>query len=119
MVEDSELLDQDVSATGPSSANSLRIENSVLESLCASLREEITSEVKALLMQSQKEMVKLLNSKTGESVREEDENDLENQTRSFYTPTKSVRINSTHNNDPCTSLNRRERLTSALYLRLK
>ena len=23
----------------------------------------------------------------------------------FYTPTKSVRINSTHNNDPCTSRN--------------
>ena len=42
----------------------------------------------------------MLKPKTGESAREDDENHLENETRSFYTPTKSVRINSTHSNDP-------------------
>ena len=49
--------------------------------------------------------MKLLKPKTGESVREEDENDLEKKFSRFYTPTKSVRINSTHNNDPSTSGN--------------
>ena len=46
VVENSGFLDQDVSATGRSNAKSLRIENSILESLQASLREEKTSEIK-------------------------------------------------------------------------
>ena len=38
-------------------------------------------------------------------MREEDENALEDNRRSFYTPTKSVRINFIQYNDPCTSRN--------------
>ena len=52
----SEFLDQDVSTTVPSNAKSPRIENSVLER--AFLREEITSEIKALLIESEKELLK-------------------------------------------------------------
>ena len=98
----SEFLDKDAPTTGPSSANAARIENKVLESLRASLREEIGSENKDLLIDPQKEMMKLLEPATGANVREEDENDLENETRSLHTLTKSVTKNSTHNNDPCT-----------------
>ena len=43
-----------------------------------------------------------------ENVRAEDENYIEKETRSFNAPTKLVRINSTQNNDPCTSGNTRE-----------
>ena len=49
--------------------------------------------------------MKLLRLKTGVSTKEEDENDLENDTRSFYSPMKSVKMNSTYNHDPCTSRN--------------
>ena len=51
-------------------------------------------------------MLKLLKPKTGESVRENTEDETENETRRFYTPTKSVRINSTQNHDPNVSRNR-------------
>ena len=105
VVENEEFLDQGASTTGPSNAKSARIENSVLESLRASLREEIPSKIKTLLIESQKETMKFLRPKTGESTREEDESDREKDTRSFYTPTKSVGIKSTHNNDPSTSRN--------------
>ena len=77
---------------GPSNANSLRIENSTLKRLRASLKEEIAYELKNLLIATQREMLKFLRLKTGTNVREEDENELENETRSFYTPTKLVRI---------------------------
>ena len=110
IVENSEFRDQDVSTAGPFNAKSPRIEISVLENLRASLREKISSEIKTLLIEIQKEMMKLLRPKTRESTRGEDEIDLENETRSFYTPTKSVRINSTYNNDPCTSRNTLSRL---------
>ena len=90
---------------GPSSAKSPRTENSVFESLRGSSKMEVTSEIKSLLIESQKEMLKLLKPKTGENVIEEVEDDLENETRSFYSPTKSARINSTQSNDPCTSRN--------------
>ena len=106
VVENSWFLDQDVSVAASSSAKFPKIEKSALGNLRDSLREEITSEIKTFLLESQKEMMKLLKPKTGENVREEDESDPENETRSFYTPTKSVRINSTQNNDPCTSRNR-------------
>ena len=92
-------VDQDVMITCTSNAKSPRIENSVLEGLRASLRDEITSEIKNLLAESQREMLKLLKSKINGSVREDPEDDLENGTRNFYTPTKLVKINSTQNND--------------------
>ena len=57
---------QDVSIAGPSRPKSPRIENSLLESFRASLKEEITSEIKHLLVESQREMLKLLKPKTGE-----------------------------------------------------
>ena len=40
-------------------------------------------------------------------MREEDENDFGDESRSFYTPTKSVRINLNQNKDPYTSRNTR------------
>ena len=89
--------EQDVEVAGPSKPKSPRIENSLLESLRASLKEEITSEIKNLLIESQKEMLKLLKPETKESARDNVDEEAENETRSFYTPTKSVRINSTQN----------------------
>ena len=44
--------EQDGSIAGPSSANFPRVENSLLESLRASLKQEITSEIKNLLVES-------------------------------------------------------------------
>ena len=90
---------QDVEVTGPSRPKSPRIENSFLKNLRASLKEEITSEIKNLLMESQKEMLELLKPKTRENARDNFDEETENETRNFYTPTKSVRINSTQN-DP-------------------
>ena len=87
--------EQDAGIAGPSSAKSPRIENSLLESLRASLKEEIPSEIKNLLVESQKERLKLLKPETGENVRENLGEEPENETRSFNTPTKFVRINST------------------------
>ena len=91
--------DQDDEVAGPSKPKSPRIENSLLESLRASLKEEITSEIKNLLIESQKEMLKLLKPETRGIIRENTEEEVEEETRSFYTPTKSVRISSTQN-DP-------------------
>ena len=90
---------QDDEVAGPSNPKSPRIENSLLESLRASLKEEITSEIKNLLIESQKEMLKLLKPETRGIIRENTEEEVEEETRSFYTPTKSVRISSTQN-DP-------------------
>ena len=50
-------------------------------------------------------MLKLLKPKTGESISENIEEETENETRSFYTPTKSFRINSTQKNDTTRSRN--------------
>ena len=91
--------DLGVEVAGPSRPKSPRIENSLLESLRTSLKEEITSEIKNLLIESQKEMLELLKPKTGENIRDNFDEETENETRNFYTPTKSVRINSTQN-DP-------------------
>ena len=88
---------QDVEVAGPSRPKSPRIENSLLESLRVSLKEEITSEIKNLLIESQKEMLKLLKPETRENVRGNFDEETENENRGFYTPTKSVRINSTQN----------------------
>ena len=96
---------QDVEVAGPSRPKSPRIENGLLENLRASLKEEITSEIKNLLIESQKEMLELLKPKTRESIRDNLDEETENETRNFYTPTKSVRINSTQN-DPNISRNR-------------
>ena len=99
-------LNQDVTVAGPSRPKSPRIENSLLESLRASLKEEITSEIKNLLVESQKEMLELLKPKTRENVRDNYDEKTENETRNFYTRTKSVRINSTQN-DPNVCRNNR------------
>ena len=97
---------QDDEVAGPSKPKSPRIENSLLESLRASLKEEITSEIKNLLIESQKEMLKLLKPETRGIIRENTEEEVEEETRSFYTPTKSVRISSTQN-DPIACRNTR------------
>ena len=95
VVENTCFSEQDVSTAGPSKPKSPRIENSLLESLRASLKEEITSDTKNLLIESEKEMMKLLEPETRDNVRENVEEGMENETRSFYTPTRSVRISST------------------------
>ena len=100
-------LNQDDEVAGPSNPKSPRIENSLLESLRASLKEEITSEIKNLLIESQKEMLKLLKPETRGIIRENTEEEVEEETRNFYTPTKSVRISSTQND----SITCRNRLT--------
>ena len=92
-------LNQDDEVAGPSRPKSPRIENNLFESLRTSLKEEITSEIKNLLIESQKEMLKLLKPETRGIIRENTEEEVEEETRSFYTPTKSVRISSTQN-DP-------------------
>ena len=93
-------LNQDDEVAGPSKPKSPRIENSLLESLReSSLKKEITSEIKNLLVESQKELLKLLKPETRSNIRENSEEEVEEETRSFYTPTKSVRISSTQN-DP-------------------
>ena len=99
-------LDQEINIAGPSKPKSPRIEVSFLESLRASLKEEITSEIKNLLVESQREMLKLLKPETKENDKENVEEEAENDTRSFYTPSKSVRINSTQNNNTNVSPNR-------------
>ena len=61
------------------------------------MKEEITSEIKNLLAESQKEMLKLLKPEIRGTIRENTEEEVEEETRNFYTPTKSVRISSTQN----------------------
>ena len=58
-VENVDPNDQDVVLAGPSKGKSPRVEKSVLESLRASLKEEITFEIKGSLLESQREMLKL------------------------------------------------------------
>ena len=69
------------------------------------MKEEVTSEIENRLIESQKEMLKLLKPETRESVRENVGEEIENETRSFYTPTKTVRTNSTLTNNQCSSRN--------------
>ena len=97
VVENPCSLNQDDEVAGPSKPKCPRIENSLLESLRASLKEEITSEIENLLIESQKEMLKLLKPETRRTIRENTEEEVEEETRNFYTPTKSVRISSTQN----------------------
>ena len=68
---------------GPSMAKSPRIENRTLESLRPSLTEEITSVIKSLLLESQREMLRILKLETKKNVREQGENAPENETREF------------------------------------
>ena len=98
-MENSHPLDQNIELAGPSKPKSPRVENSFLESIRSSPKEEISSEIKTLLLESQKEMLKLLKPETRENIKDHVSEELENETRSFYTPTKTVRINSTQNED--------------------
>ena len=104
IVENTCHLDQEVSVVGPSRSKSSRIENSLFENLKSSLKEEITSEIKSFLVKSEREILKLLKPKTGENVRANIEGETENEVRSFYTATRSFRINSPQN-DPNESRN--------------
>ena len=105
IIENSRPLDQDVELAGPSRPKSPRVENSLLESLRSSLKEAITSEIKTLLLESQKEMLKLLRPETRENIRDHASGEPENESRNFYTPTKTVPINSTQNEHPDVSHN--------------
>ena len=111
VVENSCTVDQDDGVAGPSKPKSPRVENSILESMRVSLKEEITSEIKGLLAESQREMLKLLRPETRENVEEE----TENETRTFHTPTKLVRISSTQN-DLYTSRNTCIRISAVSML---
>ena len=59
---------QDILIAGTSNNKSPRIENSTLESLRASLKDKITSRNKGLLVESQKEMLKLPRPKQMETL---------------------------------------------------
>ena len=50
-------------------------------------------------------MLKLLKPDTKENVRENNEEETRKRIEKLYTPTRSVRINSAQNNDPCNSRN--------------
>ena len=80
VVENSCPLDQDVSTAGPSKPKSPKFEGSPLENLRASLKEEITSQVKNLLVESQMEILRLLKPETRENVMENAEEETENET---------------------------------------
>ena len=69
------------------------------------MKEETTSEIKNVLIEFQKEMLKLLRPENRENVRENTEEEVENKTRGFQIPTKVVRIKSTQNNDTTVSRN--------------
>ena len=70
------------------------------------MKEEIASDIKTFLLESQREQLKLLRSETGGNVRNNTVDESENETRSIHIPTKTVRINSTQNNDPGTNVSR-------------
>ena len=70
---------QDVSAAGPSNPKSPRMENRIIESLRTSLKDEITSKIRNLLLN-------LLKSRANTNTTEEPEFELENETRNFFTP---------------------------------
>ena len=61
-------LDQEVDVVGPSKPKSPRVEGSFLENSRASLKEEITSQIKNLLVESQKETLRLLKTETRENI---------------------------------------------------
>ena len=50
-------------------------------------------------------MLRLLKPRMRANVREKVDEEPENEARSFHTPTKSVKITLTHNDDPSTSRN--------------
>ena len=104
-VENVDPKDQDVVLAGPSKGKSPRVEKSVLESLRASLKEEIAFEIKSSLLEFQRELLKLLKLETNGNIREQEENSLRVESRYFYIPTRCVRINSSQNNDLSTSRN--------------
>ena len=106
MTDNSCPLEQDINVAVPSRPKSPRIESNLLESFRASLKEEITSEIKNLLIESQKEVLKRLRPETRENMRKNTGEEIENETRSFYTRTKVVRIYSTQNNDTNASRNK-------------
>ena len=83
LVENIDLRDQDVIVAEQSSAKSIRLEKSVLEVLKASLKKKTTSEIRGLLAEFQKELLKLLKPKTNENIREQNENALESESRDF------------------------------------
>ena len=105
VTENNNSIDQDVGSPGPSREKSPRVESNVLENLRTSLKDEISSELKSLSADTQKEILRPLKTKTNTNVREEPGEDTENETRSFFTPIKSVRMNSTQNTDPCSCRN--------------
>ena len=117
-VENSHSLNHNFDVAGPSRPKSPMIGNSLLESLRASLKEEITSEIKNLLVESQKEILKLLKPETKENARDNSVEETENETRSFYTPTKAVKINSTQNNDPNICHNRNDSRLHLQFIQL-
>ena len=61
---------------------------SELEKLKASLKKKITSEIKGLLAEFLKQLLKLLKPRNEENEIEETEPVLENECRCFSTPTK-------------------------------
>ena len=70
-----------------------------------SLKEETTSENKTLLLELQRELLKILKPETNKNVREQEKNTTENELREFYTPTRPVMINTTLNDDTNISRN--------------
>ena len=91
---------------GPSKSESPSVEVTVLESLRVSLKEELTSEIKGLLLQSQRERSSLLKPKAMENPNKGNELNSRNESRTCQTPTKPLRINSPQACDSSQSCNK-------------
>ena len=84
LVENANLGEQDDKVADLSNAKSLRIDKSIPENLRTYLKAEITSELKGLILELEKELLKLLKPKSGGNESEENEATPENESRNFY-----------------------------------
>ena len=70
---------------GPSRPKTARVENRTLASLRASLELYITTEIKQILMESQRVLLRMLKSNTEASENGENEQVPESESTNFYT----------------------------------
>ena len=92
LVVNVDLDESDVMVAGPFKAKSPGVEGCALERIRVSLKEEITSERKGLVLESQNELLKLLKSKPNANAPRENEKAQETSLV-FYTPPRFVKKN--------------------------
>ena len=82
-VENVDPNERNVLIAGPSRPKSPRVEGNLLEKFRASLKEEINSEIKTLIIEFQKELMKLLKHESEENSNKNVEISQGNETREF------------------------------------